>query len=239
MQIYSPFKDYYDSLLSLGQDPLVTYRRTETTVSAYPTTEYGTNHYDLRIPAEVVNFGLQVGVLSNRRQEYTLIGFCGTLYLAYQPQPDYIKRFQRFYYSVDGIEKAFPKLKKPSVKEVARYGNLDQRYPWLGLTDKGLPLVAYERLRRLNEVNLDEVFRDKVQAPIFLLTYREYTVNPHLNPLQFYRAVDAPTAFQTLEAYLSNIFLGQYPVPAPLTEREQVDRYGFDPKYGFRTRPKK
>ncbi len=248
MQIYSPFKDYYDSLLSLGQDPLVTYHRTSEEWNLGYDTVYGQRRYPPQVPDEVCKLGELLNVFGRHKEiELALIGFCGKLYLGFRWQlasfynghryevvPD---RHTRWYYDVEPIKETFPELHEPSVKLVAQASNLDVRHWWAGLSDEQVPRIIYERLRRYNEQNLDDLFREQVKAPVFLLTHRTYTINPELQKLQFFRVVDAPSAFQQLEAYLSNIFLGQYPMPAPLTEKQQVTRYGFDETYGFRTRP--
>ncbi len=247
MQIYSPFKDYYDSLLSLGQDPLVTYHRTSEEHAINYHTTYGERRYPPQVPDEVCKLGEMLNVFGRHKEiELALIGFCGKLYLGfhwpetggYRPyQVTVPERNTRWYYDVEAIKQTFPELHEPNVKLVAEASNLHVRHWWSGLSDQHVPRIIYERLRRYNEQNLDELFRETVQAPIFLLTERRYVVNPKLSDKQFFRVVDAPSAFQQLEAYLSNVFLGQYPLPAPLTEKQQVTRYGFDETYGFRTRP--
>lgn len=251
-------KDYYDSLLALGQDPGVTYKREPEEIDiqgAHYMLTYRRQPLPKGFPKEVHDLALELGVFQSKQlgitingaythwnQEQVLIGFCGRLYLASRifctsdcgPQGE---RYKRWHYEADKLAQAFPELKRPTNKQLNEYGVLDRPGRHYGLDGNLVPDVEYRRLDQLNQRDHSALFRDVVQAPAFSVCYRLYTTNPVLNGFEFFRAVDAPSAFQSVESYLSNQFLGQYPLPVPLTEKEQVNRYGFDPKYGFRTRP--
>ncbi|MHB1666185.1 hypothetical protein [Thiomonas sp.] len=64
-----------------------------------------------------------------------------------------------------------------------------------------------------------------------------FTLNPELREIQFYKRLDPQTAYQELERYLFDVMTESRLPMAALSDREQVQRKGFDAQYGFRTRP--
>lgn len=259
-------KDYYDSVQGLGQDPAVVYHRAPEVIPVGHLNLGYAGYYAPKptslVPVALHEIGTKLGVYGSNRAQVklsgvarpvelektkTLVGFCGELYLATRIVVAYDQvnhpgeRF-RTYYDVDKLAAAFPELKEPATEDLRAFGTLDATPPrYYAMRPQGMriPRVGYRRLGLLNAQNQDELFRDVVGAPVFTLNGGEYTKNPVLKPLEFFRAVDPTQAFQRLEQYLSNQFLSQYPLPRELTEKQQVTRHGFDETYGFRTRPKK
>jgi hypothetical protein len=62
-------------------------------------------------------------------------------------------------------------------------------------------------------------------------------VNPCLEDLQFARVRDPFSAFQDIASFIGGIMPGRQSPMITLSDRTQVVKKGFDPVYGFRTRP--
>jgi len=62
-------------------------------------------------------------------------------------------------------------------------------------------------------------------------------VNPCLADLHVQGLLDPYTAFQAMAQFIGGVMPGQHAPMVTLTDRDQVAKKGFDPVYGFRTRP--
>jgi hypothetical protein len=261
-------KDYYDSLLALGQDRAVVYKREPYELNlrnsgvSHMGTEWGKNGVLKDLPKPLYELGKLLGVYTPHSMRLgeteltltlTLVGFCGKLYLLTQVKAGYnyylntsasLTSRCRGYYDVDVLAENFPEFREPSAERLTKLSTLtpptyyfERRARQIGQHRILVPRVEYERLALLENTDYDSLFRDVIQAPSFSLNAEAFVTNPVLKDLEFYRAVDAPQAFQRMEQYLSNQFLSTYPLALPLTEKQQVTRYDFDPTHAFRTRP--
>lgn len=61
--------------------------------------------------------------------------------------------------------------------------------------------------------------------------------NPCLKDLNLQRVLDPYTAFQDISQFISGVVPGQHMPMVQLSDKDQIRKKGFDPKYGFRTRP--
>lgn len=63
--------------------------------------------------------------------------------------------------------------------------------------------------------------------------------NPVLKDLHMQNVLDPFGCFQSIEQFISGVVPGQQMPMVTLTDQDMVRKKGFDPKYGFRTRPQK
>lgn len=63
-------------------------------------------------------------------------------------------------------------------------------------------------------------------------------VNPPLKDYQFYRIMDPYTAYQELDMYVGGTLAWPFNMMVEVSDASKVAKHGFDPKYGFRTRPR-
>ena len=62
-------------------------------------------------------------------------------------------------------------------------------------------------------------------------------LNPRLADIGFQRLVDPYTCFQAISQFIEGVVPGQQMPMVAISDASQVRKKGFDPKYGFRTRP--
>lgn len=101
-----------------------------------------------------------------------------------------------------------------------------------------------EFFTRFNNVKEDKIFVDIVEAPVFVLKaakrnapnwrgyYADATTNICLADYEFYKHVDAFTAFQTLSQYISNQLVKEKKVDV-IADKYRIAGHGFD-KFSFR-----
>lgn len=61
--------------------------------------------------------------------------------------------------------------------------------------------------------------------------------NPNLKDLHMHNAIDPFSCFQSIEQFISGVVPGQQMPLVTISDKDMVRKKGFDPKYGFRTRP--
>jgi len=83
-----------------------------------------------------------------------------------------------------------------------------------------------------NELNLNWN-QDIPTLPLELL------VNPNLKQLNFQSIKDAYSCFQELQQFISGVLSDTETHENRSTDKEKITQHGIDPKFGFRTRPKK
>jgi hypothetical protein len=222
MRIHSHFKDYYDSALSFGIDPALHYNRDEGKRFYYRqeikaklpqdlTTEIA--HHDTDYVREGKRW-VPTGFLS-----YFLIGFCGRIYPCIKINKD---GRVRFLYSEDAL-KAY---------ETER-GSLFRK-------DTHKQMVKFLTA----SITRDDIFIE-VNAPVFILfddpEFRgralNLDTNPFLKELEFFRAVDAFTAFQEISMYLGNQLVKR-DKPDEIADKYKISQHGFD-DWSFRKQASK
>jgi len=62
--------------------------------------------------------------------------------------------------------------------------------------------------------------------------------NVNLKDMGLSKYIDAPTLYQNLDVFVSNVLVNDDMVMKPISDNVKVKIHGFDPKYGFRTRKK-
>lgn len=85
------------------------------------------------------------------------------------------------------------------------------------------------------KVDVDWLIANKITTVVY---EGDLHINPPLRDFQFYRAVDAYTAWQELSMWLEGTLAAPQNIMIELDDKYRVMAHGFDMKYGFRTRPK-
>jgi hypothetical protein len=83
-----------------------------------------------------------------------------------------------------------------------------------------------DRIDRL-ETQTDEALRSNVRI----------IRNPRLADLGFARALDPFSCFQRISQFIGGVVPGQQMPMVEISDKSKIAKKGFDPKYGFRTRP--
>ena len=121
--------------------------------------------------------------------------------------------------------------------ETARDKFLDQDFTQLHL-NTGSPIILVSKVSLLGylESQMREPFEKERLAgreipPALVL-------NPRLADLNMANVLDPASAFQEVSQFISGVAPGQQMPMVEISDEDKVHKRGFDPKYGFRTRPK-
>lgn len=231
MKIISKFKDYYDGGMSLGIDETIHYVRTKSNsdiskemleiLSPKNWTTLSSNYHNGR-----VYNGRDIESYHTR-----FLFFCGRAYPVVYYTYESKKRFNtstktNILLGYDECFKFFKQL--DNSKSAWRYSN---------------ELELFKKIMSdlTSTVILDE--HVKYQSPILfysLINQGEVTLNVKLKDLEFYRVVDTFTAFQEIGMFLGSTLCDVSTPKMPVGDDKVIlNSKGFDPKYGFRTRPHK
>ncbi len=220
MRIYSAFFDYYDSVASSWADDDTQYRRVETIVELTSALAVELGCPEVKAPSWQWTEGA--------RMLMALIGFCGRFY-------PYVLAT-----NADGSQQflqTFPEV--TSWDPVARYLERQRRHRWYKHREP--ELLFLETPPPPNDapflalgVPLFHVFWQEEPNEGRRRTYRRWlTTNAFLRPLEFYRVVDAQTAYQEIERYLANT-LTSHDEPSDIADTDKLLQHGFDKRLSFR-----
>jgi hypothetical protein len=238
MYIISKQKDYYDGVVgTVGMDKTIVYERQtveiEDNKSMPDFLKHRKSNWDSQNPFHNV---CRASIKSNNNRGYHgvdgfIVGFCGKLYLGW-----------KFYYKEEEFN---AELGKPEevIKEDIIYGYenakelLNTEY-WRSNLD--------DDVRFVETYNALDVFRE-YHAPIFLYDgYRGkprntdvFYVNPILKDWEFYKVVDAFTAFTELQMFISGVLGTGEKEIIEISNENKIEQHGFDRKWSFRREPTK
>ena len=82
-----------------------------------------------------------------------------------------------------------------------------------------------------------------IEHKLSIAIYHTYSsdsleINGRLADIQFYKVFDPYTAYQELDMWLGGILSSPPNFMVELSDESKIGKAGFDPEYGFRTRPK-
>lgn len=242
MRILSKFHDYYDSCLAYGADPKTIYLRNEK--------EYESNKdWPVQIHTTPLRIRLRgiVGRFLGRWSEYDhgTVLFCGKSYpyVCFYKKTEFInpltKQLNRttepvYCYTLEQVAEFFSKHgskeeKLQYFKSVVRKENSFKR----------AFEVFFQQNQQLTEKTITDILF-KFESPCIHLAIRadnhsgdKLVANPELKKLQFYRIVDAYTAFQELSMFISGIMGGSVPPMIEISDKIRAEKHGFD-KWSFR-----
>ena len=214
MRIISKFKDYYDSALGYGIDPTLVYLRKEENINNLP-----------------MKYRLNSGRNFRSNYDIFVIGFCGNLYscvrtwkkegeIVYDQWGEWDKTnsVPIFHYDLD---------------ECIEIIEDNERQDWIA---KEKVEDFKELIKRTDFIN----FFQEYKVPTFILGQGEYNlsgptfiINPRLKDFQFFKVIDAYTAFQEISMYLGGVLPRKEPDTVDVSEACKVHSKGLD-SWSFR-----
>ncbi len=231
MYIISKNKDYYDGVVgTMGIDKTIVYERnsieiedTEKMLKEFQPSKVGGifGHRD--------NHFLNACYMHTDSKKYNdhsffIVGFCGKLYLGW-----------KFYYTVKEKYAAFSDDKTDIIYgyDNAKY-HLKDGYWKNNIEDDINFVLNYDPINMFRTLN----------SPIFLYDEGQsrrkpkLIINPILKDFEFYKVVDAFTAFQEIQMFLGGVLGTGEKEIAQVDDKYKIPQYGFD-KWSFRREPTK
>ncbi len=225
MKIYSPFHDYYDSVLKYGQeDDGIVYMRESEEI------KFTINQAEIKVVGNIRHF-------TNRNIKF--IGFCGKIYPIFEYYFDNANGYETFYIGIDD-EKLIDKIKEYSKKyryDVDAPSSHDLS-SILGTLEKD---SYHRRYEFKNPFKLEEFFI-KYDTPVFLFglgdndkDYRwKLTKNICLKDYGFQRIIPPFECFQEINMMFNTTLTNLKTPPMPVgSDKVIAESKGFD-KYSFR-----
>lgn len=229
MKIISKFKDYYDHVQAYGVDDSISYVRNQVIVCDRNYYHNGGWNRET-VEADIVNWDHEhfsfkeledeerfPPIPASGRGIYT-INFCGKEYYAYRASLD---GKAHFIYAPD----KFKALVESGYPYIPRY-DVSSYISWLASNG------------RVDHVNINE----KYKCPIivrFSTHAGHFTIyNCRLNLVEFQKTIDPYTAYMELDMFISGVIGKTAGEMATISDKDKIDKHGFDSQYGFRTRPK-
>jgi len=241
MRIISSFHDFYDSAMAHGQDQSVIYQR--------KTIEY--KKIDSRSPLAIKE--LQDKALSIEKGGDKLYSWADRLY---HSVPTMVHGKPRSFYTETGCVAFCGKLyvyihvtpsaasTGPALPEQWFY-DADSLVEFCNLhkvkTDKHNSWDKHTVIDRLTKVfdkkpalDYNWVIENKVICAD--ITSNSVTINPQLKALQFFKVMDAYSAFQSLDMWISGTLAYPQNEMVMLDDKSMIAKHGFD-KWSFRKQP--
>ena len=250
MRIISKYKDYYDSVQSMGIDKSVVYERVnkETKFLKPPSFDAVIDKLYLKCLGSIIYDKSQNTWEAKNfySTQIFLLGFCGKLYLGYNFQHFQNNKYcnSKTLYSANSVLEFINQIKVKHKQEELFFD------------------IGYYVEQELKNNEIHETFNQSLlkqeyndwfhhfASPIFMIIVdgdrKEglrneecfVNINPKLKDLDFFRIKDAFNCYQSIEQYITGILTNTEIAGLNMTNKEKIESHGFDMKYGFRTRPK-
>ena len=227
MRITSPFHDYYDSGLALGQDQTLLYVRTPMEVEEF---NFTSASWKPHFRDERDNKKGFKEIITH------IVGFCDKIYpiLEIATWKDDKKHF---FIKLEEIDKFVQEnYRERELDDFHAHGRYSwyRRHPYWPWNQNHGCLAKFFEL--IGEVKDCKKTLQKHKCPLFVATCtydkRKTVYNGRLKDVQFFRYLDPYTAFQEIYMWLSNQAVPQKEIPVP-SDKDMVGIKGFD-KFNFR-----
>ena len=260
MKIIGKHKDYYDSALGLGHDDACVYVRhqsltnTNVSVDILPWKNHTSNHTHYfaehnQRTVSVMDSTLPKFTAQRQAAHFyeSFVCVAGKAYSVFVRQKTFSTPSDC---SAQGHSES---TKVVSLFDQELLNNGEPRYISVDnlLRFSDTARLSYEHTR---QNFLDKDFTDlhlELEAPVLLLLnprfFRSHKIkssdnifvvkNPTLKDLRMQNVLDPFSCFQNIEQFISGVVPGQHMPMVTLSDKHMVVKKGFDPKYGFRTRP--
>jgi len=242
MRIISKEKDYYDTVQSMGYDPNVCFVRKPE-----------------EIEGEFFSDALFMHNSSKHEKDmgydFTLIGFCGEIYVCLTIEYSEDSNFYNCY-SIEDVDKVMDKFLDKKIKKFYYEGDRKSYYsrsPYYReylkqlfthdflITPTMVARYLFSTNKYLNYHNVVKIFMDK-KAPIFTIgkknrkARQKLTLNPILKDFGFQKIKDPYTAYQEIAQYISGVIGIGHPETVEISDKDQRDKKGFD-EWSFKKMP--
>ena len=241
MYIISKHKDYYDGVVgSVGMDKTLVYERTteEITDNNKMLKEFQASRNRGWMGTNRDNPFLNIGFAHVERdnpkkyddEDFFIVGFCGKLYLGwklyYKVMGWDLETGEKKEFTKTDIVYGYDKVKK-FLKDSYWRGNLENDIKYLMDYD---PINMFRELK--TPVFIYDSERRKPRADDALI------INPILKEWEFYKVIDAFTAFQEISMFIGGVLgIGEKEI-VEVEDKYKIGQHGFD-KWSFRREPSK
>ena len=241
MYIIAKNKDYYDGVVgSVGMDKTLVYEReqVEITDNNKMLKEFQPSRNSGWLGSNRDNPFLNVCYAHVERdnpkkyddEDFFIVGFCGKLYLGW-----------KFYYKVKGWDLETGE-KKEFTKTDIIYGYENVKELIKDSYWRGHLVNDIEYIMKYDPINM---FRE-LKAPIFIYDSERskpratdaLLINPILKDFEFYKVVDAFTAFTELQMFIGGVLGRGEKEIIEIEDKYKIPQHGFD-KWSFRREPQK
>jgi hypothetical protein len=243
MYIITKNKDYYDGVVgSVGMDKTLVYERTPVEVEKpedIPKEFQGTYGWNRTRDNHFLNIGY-MDIDSKKTKKYEkvhsfIVGFCGKLYLGW-----------KLHYKVNGWDLETGE-KKEFIETDIIYGYENVKKYFRESYWNFNPEDDVKYVLDYDPIN---IFRE-IKAPIFVhdteahVKYDKYHriigsnnffINPILKEYEFYKVVDAFTAFTELQMFIGGVLGRGEKEIVEIEDKYKIPQHGFD-KWSFRRMP--
>lgn len=229
MLIISKFHDYYDTVIkSAGVDKSIVFNRTERkVVFEWPRNKSGFvshsfPHRDYQHISEYYRRKDEVGF------GCFAVGFCGKTYCG-------IKIGQTHIYGDD----AFAWIDEENKK--GRWGDweMENKIPYW--KEFKFPMEMFRNYNSpillLNAPEFNDLDRNQLDSISHTLRFGKYLslrINPVLKDCEFHKVIDAFTAFQEIQMFVSGVLGKTEKETVKISDNNKIVEHGFDPKWSFR-----
>lgn len=243
MKIYSPFRDYYDSVGATGVDASIKYVR---------------EHAQILIPSEGLNIPTiwraykgSIGGPDVFRVEFSLIGFCGQFYPVarltdFRKFQGEVKAFSCCFYDNESLENYLKLMGIVLEKSFMSYFEFNRNY--------GSSPRAREAFFAKPEIGPLKPYFAHLNAPVFQVLYEEDRPGAKacaviangtrlasgyasLEAMEFYKVKDPFTTWQEIAAYVGGVLQAPAPQTAKVSDATMAKKRGHDGRYSFRKPP--
>ena len=244
--IHGKIHDYYDCIAKYGHDTHGnTFVRNPETITIQTQRTYTVEkgwHWDT--PDHPLNFMLTDSVnyheekyrFSNKKIatiETFKILFCGKLYKGLKIKLD-DNRTTHYCYDVDSVKEVFLVNETELPEKDLNKGNWSWRQKdFLNVKS----LLNYFEVSNHSDTAISNKFVIAILSTISRNT-ATIQLNSNLSEYEFYKVLDSYTAYQTLSMYVDGSLSYPGNIPQDIPDEYKIESKGFDPEYGFRTRPK-
>ena len=240
MRIISKYHDYYDGVSAFGFDDTFIYKRKTETITHKNKCPWGNNYWSNQWSE------IDPGISMYR----VLVGFCGRLYPAYHitwtrgPMSKTI--VDRYVYDSDTFYNVIAEhLDKKATAEFNEvWFEKGKKFRWWA---RDINKSTIENHFNLKTPQFEKLFVELkvpsfVYQPVMSLPRRgnrmELVVNPCLKALDFCKVVDAYTAHQEIDMFLSGVLGNTEVDTVGICDKDMRDQKGFD-DWSFKKLPTK
>lgn len=221
MRIISDFRDFYDIGMTYGQDKDLIWVRKPEEVKVSVETFGLKNHWFTITSKNSRNFLCRIST--------SFLVFCGKKLIVYEA-----KTYPGWHYKPESLMDTFytTDLERTHANFTKVTGE-EFKTPFKEDSWKSL----HERKAWLDSPGHD--LHNQFDCPIIHIASKGIVVKcPNLKDLGLHRVMDPYTTYQEIAMYISGVMgLSQCPT-VEISDKSKVLKHGFDPRYGFRTRPK-
>lgn len=258
MKLISKFHDYYDPVLKMGRDESIVYIRHTKEIECDKTLSDDIGIILAEIPNRSHGYNPKYETFNP-----ILFFFCGKIYLGYDfDLPGDTVRHEpavnEFLYSAEDVEARMELHKLKWEQEYTRGNNFRPiSASTLGFIRTRFAKKYVGDILKKYEGGIKTDFNIRFNSPV-LLAYKQnreikLVSNPVLKDYNFMRLFNPYAAFQEISMYMGNVLGTQQTktvnrkkkkknkqsIPTPKDDKVDIERHGFDYKYGFRKPPGK